>query len=187
MGSNIEPREASTCETHTSSPARRSSNERAASFVFEGASRWVAYKEFRRAIGSRGYFEALRESKNPPRFVVLLEDSVALIGPAIALAGTFAAVQWQAPVLDGLASIAIGVLLAATASLMARETKYLRIGVPAHPAIARSAFASPARSRMSVQARKAPRPLLARPGPKTMFAFVPLLEEVTDIAQPRSA
>jgi hypothetical protein len=136
MGSNIEPREASTCETHTSSPARRSSNERAASFVFEGASRWVAYKEFRRAIGSRGYFEALRESKNPPRFVVLLEDSVALIGPAIALAGTFAAVQWQAPVLDGLASIAIGVLLAATASLMARETKYLRIGVPAHPAIA---------------------------------------------------
>jgi cation diffusion facilitator family transporter len=108
------------------------------SFVFEGATWWIALKEFRRTKGSLGLLAAVRQSKNPPKFIILLEDTAALIGLAIALAGTLAAVHWQASLFDGLASIAIGALLAATASLLARESKDLLIGERAHPSVARS-------------------------------------------------
>jgi divalent metal cation (Fe/Co/Zn/Cd) transporter len=60
--------------------------------------------------------------------MVLFEDSAALIGILIAAAGTFASSSLDAPVFDGVASIAIGVVLAATAVLLARESKSLLIG-----------------------------------------------------------
>src|SRR5207244_6694222 len=56
-------------------------------FVFEGISWGVAMKEFRSAKGKRGYFEAVRQSKDPTMFMVLFEDTAALIGLMIALAG----------------------------------------------------------------------------------------------------
>src|SRR5689334_20539292 len=43
--------------------------------VFEGVSWAVAMSEFRAAKGTRGYFEAVRQSKNPAMFMVLFEDS----------------------------------------------------------------------------------------------------------------
>jgi cation diffusion facilitator family transporter len=105
--------------------------------LFEGASWWVALKDFRRAKGNRGWFRAIRESKDPTTFTVLFEDSAALVGLAIALVGT-AASQWlEAPVLDGVASIAIGFVLAITAALLARETKGLLLGEAARPELRR--------------------------------------------------
>ena len=55
--------------------------------VFEGGSWGVAIKEFRAAKGKRGYLEAARQSKDPTMFMVLFEDTAALIGLMIALAG----------------------------------------------------------------------------------------------------
>ena len=90
--------------------------------LFEGASWWVALKDFRRVKGTRGWFQAIREDKDPTTFTVLFEDSAALVGLGIALVGT-AASQWlEMPVLDGVASVAIGFVLAITAALLARET-----------------------------------------------------------------
>ncbi len=102
-------------------------------FVFEGVSWCIAYREFRRTKGPLGYFEAVVVSKDPPKFIILLEDTAALIGLAMVLAGTFAAVYWQAPVLDGVASVAIGILLAFTGLLLANESKGLLIGERAVP------------------------------------------------------
>jgi cation diffusion facilitator family transporter len=96
--------------------------------VFEGISWWVALREFRATKGELDYVEAVRESKDPPGFMVLLEDSAALLGLLIALAGTAAAEALRLPVLDGVASIAIGVLLGGVAFFLARETKGLLIG-----------------------------------------------------------
>jgi cation diffusion facilitator family transporter len=103
------------------------------SFLFEAGSWWVALKEFRRAKGSLGYFRAMRESKDPTTFTVLFEDSAALAGLLIALAGITAAQVFEMPELDGLASIGIALVLAATALVLARETKGLLIGEAAHP------------------------------------------------------
>jgi divalent metal cation (Fe/Co/Zn/Cd) transporter len=98
----------------------------------------VAFREFRAAKGGRGYYEAVRESKDPPGFLVLFEDSAALIGLLIALVGTAAADLLELPVLDGVASIAIGLVLAVVALFLAQESKALLIGEGAAPAIVAS-------------------------------------------------
>jgi cation diffusion facilitator family transporter len=100
----------------------------AAALVFEGASWVISLRQFRGAKGTLGYYEAFRRSKDPPSFMVLFEDSAALAGILIAGLGTFAAVQLQQPVIDGYASVLIGVVLAAIALLLARESKSLLIG-----------------------------------------------------------
>ena len=107
----------------------------AASMVFEGGSWLLALRDFRAHKGKLGYFQAFRRSKDPTTFTVLFEDSAALLGLLIALAGV-AAAQWlQMPRLDGVASIAIGIVLAISSLLLARETKGLLIGESAHPQV----------------------------------------------------
>jgi cation diffusion facilitator family transporter len=98
------------------------------SSIFEGATLLIALKEFNKLRGALGYIEAVEASKDPPSFLVLFEDAAALIGIAIALAGTLAAQALAMPVLDGVASIGIGIVLAATAAFLARESKGLLIG-----------------------------------------------------------
>lgn len=105
----------------------------ALSLLFEGVSWWFAFSEFRRRKGRLGYVEAIRRSKDPTVFTVLLEDSAALLGILIAALGIFAAERTGAPELDGAASIGIGLVLAATATFLARESKGLLIGEPAAP------------------------------------------------------
>lgn len=107
------------------------------SILFEGGSWLVAVKEFRAAKGPLGYFEAVRKSKDPTIFSVLFEDSAALLGLAVALIGIGAAQYFDIPELDGVASICIAGILAATAALLARETKGLLIGEAADPAVTR--------------------------------------------------
>jgi cation diffusion facilitator family transporter len=98
------------------------------SVLFEGATFGVALKEFNKTRGSLGYFEAVHLSKDPPSFLVLFEDSAALIGIFIAFAGTLGSHLLALPVLDGMASIGIGIVLAVTAIFLARESKALLIG-----------------------------------------------------------
>ena len=88
--------------------------------------------------GSMGYFEAFRKSKDPSTFTVLLEDSAALVGLVIALAGVACAQAFGLPWLDGAASVGIALVLTVAASLLARESKGLLIGEPAHPRLRES-------------------------------------------------
>ena len=98
----------------------------------------MSQRTFRAAKGDLGYWEAVRKSKDPPSFIVLFEDSAALIGIVIAAAGTYATDAFQMPVFDGVASILIGAVLAATSAALARESKGLLIGERADPQIAAS-------------------------------------------------
>jgi divalent metal cation (Fe/Co/Zn/Cd) transporter len=111
------------------------------SFLFEGASWVVAVRAFGRSKGQLGYLEAARRSKDPPAFMVLFEDTAALVGIGIAAAGIFASERLQMPALDGVASILIGVVLALVAGLLARETKGLLIGERASEKITNSILA----------------------------------------------
>jgi divalent metal cation (Fe/Co/Zn/Cd) transporter len=105
------------------------------SAVFEGATWLYALREFRKSGASGNLLKAARRSKDPPTFMVLFEDSAALIGLFIAFVGTLAAGYFNAPVLDGVGSIAISALLACIAVILAIETKALLIGEPASPRI----------------------------------------------------
>jgi len=108
------------------------------SFVFEAGSWWVAVRRFRAAAPGRSYVEAFRRSKDPPAFMVVFEDSAALIGILIAAAATAAAAAFEEPVWDGIGSILIGLVLAVTSIVLAGESKSLLIGEPADPELARS-------------------------------------------------
>jgi cation diffusion facilitator family transporter len=100
--------------------------------VFEAGSWLVAFREFRAAKGQHGWFEAVRRGKDPTHFAVLMEDSAALAGIAVAAAGVAAGHLTGDPRFDGAASLAIGAILAFTAFLLARETKGLLIGESAN-------------------------------------------------------
>ncbi|MFZ5677112.1 MAG: cation diffusion facilitator family transporter [Pseudomonadota bacterium] len=101
------------------------------SALFEGYSWSVALKAVRQSKGSLGYLAAARKTKDLTIFTVLFEDTAALLGIAVALAGIALAQGLGMPVLDGIASIGIAVILAASAIFLARESKGLLIGEPA--------------------------------------------------------
>jgi cation diffusion facilitator family transporter len=107
----------------------------AVSAVLEGTSWTLAVREFARAKGDTGWWSAIHQSKDPPTFIVLFADSAALAGLAVAAVGVWASHYWQDPRIDGLASIGIGLILAAVAVLLARESKGLLIGESADPAL----------------------------------------------------
>ncbi|MCP5368779.1 MAG: cation transporter [Hyphomicrobiales bacterium] len=96
--------------------------------VFEAGAWWVAYREFQRRKGNMGIVAAVRRSKDPSLFTVLFEDTAAMAGLLVAFVGIYAAQALQMPVLDGVASCAIGAILAVTAALLAYECKGLLVG-----------------------------------------------------------
>jgi cation diffusion facilitator family transporter len=96
--------------------------------VFELISTYVAVSEFNAQRGGQGAFAALKGSKDPALFTVVLEDIAALIGLVVALAGNLASDLLGWLWADAVASIAIGCVLAGVAAFMSRETKSLLIG-----------------------------------------------------------
>ncbi|HEV2686182.1 MAG TPA: cation transporter, partial [Actinomycetota bacterium] len=96
--------------------------------VFEGISWWFGYRAFRSEQQGRGVVETIQISKDPTTFSVLLEDSAALAGLAIAFAGIFMSHRLGMPWIDGASSIVIGVLLCLIALVMVYESKGLLIG-----------------------------------------------------------
>jgi cation diffusion facilitator family transporter len=96
--------------------------------VFEGSSWYFGLKAFQTELRGRGILETIHATKNPANFAILLEDSAALVGLALALAGIFLAEQLGEPWIDGASSIAIGVLLCLVAFVMVFESKELLVG-----------------------------------------------------------
>ncbi|HEY0311325.1 MAG TPA: cation diffusion facilitator family transporter [Allosphingosinicella sp.] len=103
------------------------------SFLLEGGSTVAAFKEFREAKGELGWFAAVRESKDPPTFIVLLENGAAMAGILAAAIGLGLSQWTHNPFFDGAASIVIGLILGMTATLLAKESKALLIGEAADP------------------------------------------------------
>ena len=96
--------------------------------VFEAGAWYFAFREFNRVRGHMGYLEAVQRSKDPSLFVVLFEDSAAMLGLIVALVGVWLSQVTGAPVWDGIASVTIGLILVGTAIWLAVETKGLLIG-----------------------------------------------------------
>jgi len=109
----------------------------ACAFVFESLSLSMAWRQFKREREPGTLWHALRASKDPTTFTVLAEDSAALAGLVIAAIGVFASHALDEPALDGVASMAIGLLLAGVAVLLIRESRGLLVGEGVSPALAR--------------------------------------------------
>ncbi len=96
--------------------------------LFEGSSLALALRQFLRDKGDESFGAALRTSKDPSVYTVLAEDSAALLGLAAAALGIVGSHALDLPLLDGAASIVIGVLLCAVATLLIRQSRKLLVG-----------------------------------------------------------
>jgi divalent metal cation (Fe/Co/Zn/Cd) transporter len=103
--------------------------------LFEGAVWLVALRAFRQNKGRRGWLEAVRLSKDPTVFTVLFEDTAALMGLLVALVGIWLSQALEMPVLDGVASLVIGIILAGTAAFLAWECQSLLTGEGVSPEV----------------------------------------------------
>jgi len=102
-------------------------------FFLEGWSTLEAYRDFNKAKGSLSWWQAIRRSKDPPAFIVLLENGAAMAGIIAAGIGLALSQLTGDPFFDGAASVVIGVILGVTACLLAYESKALLIGEAADP------------------------------------------------------
>lgn len=100
--------------------------------LFEGVAWYFALTEFTKAKGKWGYLEAVKRGKDPTMFVVLFEDSAAMLGILVAFAGVLLVDLTGVLIFDGVASIIIGLILGGTAVWLAYETKGLLIGESAN-------------------------------------------------------
>lgn len=104
----------------------------AVAFVFESASLVVGWRElgaYRRERKLRGSTIAVvHASKDPAIFMAVLEDAAALVGLALAAVGVtlsyYAGLRWG----EGLASIAIGLVLMVEAAILGAESRSLIVG-----------------------------------------------------------
>ncbi|MGI9421982.1 MAG: cation diffusion facilitator family transporter [Hyphomicrobiaceae bacterium] len=101
--------------------------------VIEGYATSVAISEFNSRRGATGILRALRDSKDPALITILLEDLAAITGLIVAFAGVFLAHVYEIAQADGVASIAIGCVLALVAIFLSNEVKGLLIGEAARP------------------------------------------------------
>lgn len=100
--------------------------------IFEGFAWYFAFKEFTKSKGKWSYLTAVQRAKDPSIFVILFEDSAAMIGLVVAFLGIFLGQITGIVYFDGAASIVIGLILAGTATWLAYETKGLLIGESAN-------------------------------------------------------
>ncbi len=96
--------------------------------IFEGAVWVFALRAFNAERAGRPWVSSVRSSKDPTVFTVLFEDTAALAGLVTALLGVFLSETLDMPVIDGIASVLIGLILAATAVFLAGESLSLLTG-----------------------------------------------------------
>ncbi|MGB3296440.1 MAG: cation diffusion facilitator family transporter, partial [Phormidesmis sp.] len=106
-----------------------------AAAVFEGAALTVSIRAFKKNQDNPelGLWRAIAQSKDPGAFIVIVEDSAALVGLAVAFIGVWLSEVTGDALYDAIASISIGVLLTVVATALVAKTKGLLIGESASP------------------------------------------------------
>jgi cation diffusion facilitator family transporter len=112
------------------------------SLAIEGASFFVAMREFNKTRHGRSFRAALFEGRDPTIPVVVLEDAGAVLGLLVALVAVTLTWVTGSGVYDGIGSLLIGVLLCSVGIMLAFETHGLLIGEGATPETREKALAA---------------------------------------------
>jgi len=97
-------------------------------FVVEATALKVALGELGGKGSGQSLWSRVRACSDPRVFVPVAEDFAALVGVVVAFLGVFFARALDLPVLDGAASIVIGIILALVAVFLGYETRALLVG-----------------------------------------------------------
>lgn len=101
--------------------------------VFEAFAWVMAYRALAKEAQGETFWPAVRGSKDPAVYTVLAEDTAAGIGLIIAFLGVYLSHSLEMPVIDGIASLLIGLMLAGVAVFLVVESRGLLIGERADP------------------------------------------------------
>ena len=114
----------------------------AIAFGFEANALRIAFGQFKDSIKKRGkkisinsLLSEFRESKDPTILTVIVEDSAALLGIAVAATGIFLTDITGNTIYDAASSLIIGILLMMFAFFLAKENRGLLIGESISPEI----------------------------------------------------
>ncbi len=109
-----------------------------AAALFESSSFVVAMRQFLVTKRDVPFWHSLKTSKDPTMYTVLAEDAAALVGLGLAALGVYVSHRFAMPIVDGVASVAIGALLAGVAVLLIVQSRGLLIGEGVAPETARA-------------------------------------------------
>lgn len=98
------------------------------SVIFEGTSLIIAAKAFNQVRGELSWWDAIVKSKDPSNFLILFEDTAAVIGLLIVGICLYLNHTYQLPILDGIASLLVGLVLIGVSAILARESRSLLMG-----------------------------------------------------------
>ncbi|HEY6954158.1 MAG TPA: cation diffusion facilitator family transporter [Flavisolibacter sp.] len=97
-------------------------------FIFTLISLFASLRKFNNDRGEVPFWESIRESKDPSVFTVLLGEIGDVAGLIIAFLGVFLGHWLKNPRYDGIASMAIGLVLIGISLLLVRESRSLLMG-----------------------------------------------------------
>jgi cation diffusion facilitator family transporter len=100
--------------------------------VFEGSALRIALRTFNRERGRRSFWGGIRRAKDPETLTVVFEDTAALSGITVAIAGIVLAHVFDDERWDAGAAVVVGLILCGVAVALAREVKDLLIGESAN-------------------------------------------------------
>ena len=98
------------------------------SFIFTAISGYASLKVFNKQRNQTSFWKAVKNSKDPSVFIVLLGDMGDLICLVVAFAGVYLVQLTRNNLYDGAASIIIGVILIFISLLLVRESSSLLMG-----------------------------------------------------------
>jgi len=100
----------------------------AIAFVFDTISLLAGLKAFNKERGDTPFIKAVLKSKDPATFIVVLGDVADLLGLFVAFLGVYLGRLFHNPHYDGIAAMAIGLILIIISLLLVRESKSLLMG-----------------------------------------------------------
>ncbi|MET3711863.1 cation diffusion facilitator family transporter [Sphingomonas trueperi] len=114
------------------------------SFVIDGGFAFITCRKIIRSSSDHNLLRYLKRSRDGATMTVLFTSFASLAGIVIAAFGMFVSVRFNFPAADGVASLAIAMMMAATALLLANESRSLIIGASASPEIEQGVLAATA-------------------------------------------